>query len=177
MLNTYTLPWLFVESVQKRNGYLSASISKSETISVTWVIVLFHLNTFLLPFVSILSWKYIHHVYFLVFYALNTPRKPYFFYYNREKRNIYFSCRPLAFETSFPLFFFTSKPVNMLRSTLFLVCFFVNTLFIFFFFAAKLVIASAASVLLHFNLEKHHSYFAFSCLITVYLFYCLLRGF
>ena len=34
----------------------------------------------------------------------------------------------------------------------------------------------AARVVLHFNLEKHHSYFHFSFLTTVHLFYCLFSG-
>ena len=35
------------------------------------------------------------------------------------------------------------------------------------------LIASAAAILLYFNLEQHHSYFAFSFMITVGFFYGL----
>ena len=73
-------------------------------------------------------------------------------------------------------FFLTLKPLNMLNSTLFVVCLLVNTLFPLF-FAVWLVIASAAPILLHFHLEKNYSYFGFSFLTTVDLFYCLFSGF
>ena len=58
-------------------------------------------------------------------------------------------------------FFLTLKPLNLLDSTLFVVCFFLNALFLQF-LAVSLVVASAAPILLHFNVQKHHSYFPFS---------------
>ena len=73
-------------------------------------------------------------------------------------------------------FFLSSKPLNMLGRTFFVVCSHVNTLFLLF-FAVYFVIKLPASILLHFNLETYHSYFAFSFLTTVDLFYCLFRGF
>ena len=51
----------------------------------------------------------------------------------------------------------------------------VNTLFLLF-FAVQLVIASAASMLLEFNLEKHYSYFAFSFLTSFDRSYFLFWG-
>ena len=54
----------------------------------------------------------------------------------------------------------------MLGSTLVVVCFILNTLFLL--FLAKVpLIASAAPIKSHFNHEKHHSYSAFTFLITV----------
>ena len=41
----------------------------------------------------------------------------------------------------------------------------------------NLVIASPTPVLLHFNLKKYHSYFAFSFLTTIHVFYCLFWDF
>ena len=73
-------------------------------------------------------------------------------------------------------FFLSSKPLNVLGGTFFVVCSLVNTLFLLF-FAVYFVIESPAATLLHFNLEIYHSYFAFSFLTTVDLFYCLFRGF
>ena len=71
-------------------------------------------------------------------------------------------------------FFLTLKPVDMSSSILFVVCFLLNALFLLF-FAVKLSIGSAAHIFFHFNLEKHHSYFSFSFLTTVYLLYCIFR--
>ena len=53
-------------------------------------------------------------------------------------------------------FFLTSKPLNMLRGTLFLVCVPLNTL-VLLFFPVQVAIASAAEPLLHFHWEKNHS--------------------
>ena len=69
-------------------------------------------------------------------------------------------------------FLLTSKPLTMLRSTLFVVYFLQNTLFRLF-FEIKLVITSAGPILFHFNLEKHYSCFCFSALTTVEFFYWL----
>ena len=73
-------------------------------------------------------------------------------------------------------FFLTLKPLNMLSSTLFVVCLLLNTLFLLF-FQVKVVIRSAAAILLHFNLEKHNSYIGFSLLTTVDTFNAYLEVF
>ena len=131
MLNTYTVPWLFVARIQKRNCYLSVTTLTSKNITCAWFIVCFHLNMFFLPFSVILTWKCINHTYFVWRYTLNTPNTPYFFVYNREKR--------LHFMLLFCLqninrtFLLTSKLVNMSRSILFVVCYLQNTLFLVFF--------------------------------------------
>ena len=52
-------------------------------------------------------------------------------------------------------FFLTSKPLNILRCTLFVFCLPLNTL-VLLFFSAQVVIASAAQILLHFHRKKHH---------------------
>ena len=75
-----------------------------------------------------------------------------------------------------PTLFLFPKHLNMLVDTLFFVCLLLNTLFLLF-FVVSLIIASAASILLHFNLENHSGYFAFSFLTTVDVFYCLFGGF
>ena len=72
--------------------------------------------------------------------------------------------------------FVISKLPDMFLVTLFVVCLLLNVLLLLF-FAVWLVITSAEPVLLHFNLEKHHSYFAFSLWATVDLFYCLFWSF
>ena len=75
-----------------------------------------------------------------------------------------------------PTFLHTSKPRTMLRSTLFVFCFLLNTLFRLF-FEVKLVITSAGLILFHSNVEKHYSYFCFSVLTTVEFFYWLFWNF
>ena len=70
------------------------------------------------------------------------------------------------------MFFVTLKPLNMLDGTLFVVSLRLNTLFLIFFPAAW-----PEPTFFLFNLEKNHSYFAFSFVTTVNLFYCLLWGF
>ena len=53
-------------------------------------------------------------------------------------------------------FFFTLTSVNMLPGTLFVCCFFRNTLFLLFFLVSH-VFASTAPILVHFDIENHHS--------------------
>ena len=55
---------------------------------------------------------------------------------------------------------------------MFILCFLLNTLFLLV-FVISLGITSAAPILLYFNLEKHHWYFAFRFLTTVYFLHCL----
>ena len=107
--------------------------------------------------------------------TLSTRSIRYFFVYSRQKRNIYLSCCRLAFKGSIvPFSYFEAS--NTLSGTLFLFFFFLNTCFLVF-FEVQIVIASPTPVLLHFNLEKHHSYFAFSFFTTIDLFCCLFWGF
>ena len=73
-------------------------------------------------------------------------------------------------------FLITSKLLNMLGGTSFVVCFLLNTLFLLF-FTVPAVIPLAAPILLHFKFEKHDSYFAFSFLATFDFFYSLFWGF
>ena len=73
-------------------------------------------------------------------------------------------------------FFLISKPLNMLDGILFVFCLLLNMLFLLF-LAVLLLIASAAPILLHFNLEKHHFYFDFSFQATVDLPCCLFLDF
>ena len=72
--------------------------------------------------------------------------------------------------------FLTLKPVNMLRSILFVVFLLLNTLCLLF-FAVYLLIASAELVLSHLILQKHHLYLPLAFLTTLYLFYWLSWGF
>ena len=58
----------------------------------------------------------------------------------------------------------------MLDSTLFFDCLLLKTLFLLF-FAIYLVNVSAGPILWDFNLEQHHSYFAFCFMTNVDLFY------
>ena len=74
------------------------------------------------------------------------------------------------------IFFLTSKLRNILRGILFIVSSLLNTLFLLF-FEVYLVIALVAPILLHFNLEKHHLYCAFSFVTIVDLVYCLFWSF
>ena len=74
------------------------------------------------------------------------------------------------------LFLLTWKPLNKLGGTFFVLCLLLNTPFLLY-FAISLAIASAATIFSHFNLEKHHSYFAFSFLTTFDFLYCLFWGF
>ena len=66
----------------------------------------------------------------------------------------------------------TSKPLNMLRGTLIVVLFLLNTL-PFPFFAGELVIALLPHILLHFSVEKCNSYFGLTFLTIFDLFHCL----
>ena len=75
-----------------------------------------------------------------------------------------------------PTFLVTSKRLNMLGSTFFVVCSLVNRSFRLF-FAVSLVIPSTASMLFRFILEKHHSLFSFSFLTSVNFFYSWVWGF
>ena len=53
----------------------------------------------------------------------------------------------------------TSKPLNMLGGSLFVVCLLLNSLFLLFCGIFELVIASTAPILLQFGLGKHKSLF------------------
>ena len=75
-----------------------------------------------------------------------------------------------------PVFFLSSKPLNMLSSTFLVVCLFLNTL-VLLFFAVKFITELATPISLHFNLKKHYSYLSFNVLTTVDLFYLLFWGF
>ena len=77
------------------------------------------------------------------------------------------------FNHTFPL---TLKRLNILNSTFLVVCLLLNTLFLLF-FEVQLLIASAEPILLHFKVEKDHSYFLFSFLTSVDLFYFFFWGF
>ena len=70
----------------------------------------------------------------------------------------------------------TSKPLNMIESRFLMIFLVLNTLFLLF-FAVWLLIASVANILSHFNLDKHHLHFGFSCLTGANIFYCLFWGF
>ena len=82
----------------------------------------------------------------------------------------------LRFENITPTFPFTSKRLNMLGSTVFVVCGLLNTLFLTD-IAVWLVIAPDASMLLYFDFKKHHLYFWFCILTTRGLFYFLFSVF
>ena len=69
-------------------------------------------------------------------------------------------------------FFLPWRPVNILGGTLFNFCRLLNMLFPVV-FSIYLGITSPALMLLHFDLEKHHWYFALKFLTTVDLFYYL----
>ena len=73
-------------------------------------------------------------------------------------------------------FLVTVKPINMLGGTLFNVFFLLNTLLAVI-FAVLVGTVSPARIFLHFNLEKHHLYFAFSFLTTAQVFYGLFWNF
>ena len=62
-LNTYTVPCLFVERIQKRNCYLSASTLKSKNISGTLFLVCLSLHMFFIVFSALLTWKCINRSY------------------------------------------------------------------------------------------------------------------
>ena len=124
--------------------------------------------------------------YFLGFQKLNTYTAFCLFVDRVKKYNCYIFVRTWTTENisdtlfvvqniqnTFPL---TLRLVNMLRSTFFVICFLFNTLFLLF-FAIKIVISSAAPILLHFYLEKHHSQIDFSLLTTVDAFNAYLEVF
>ena len=69
-------------------------------------------------------------------------------------------------------FILSSKPLNMLDGTLFVVCFLRKTLFLLV-FAIKLVITSVAVIFLRFNFRKNQSLFRFSVLLTTIDFFSL----
>ena len=73
-------------------------------------------------------------------------------------------------------FFFTWKHLNVLRGIFFVFCLLLNTLFLLF-FVVQLVIPIAKSLVCRLNLEKHHSYLAFSFATIFELFYWLFWGF
>ena len=153
---------MFLHKVQNHNCYIYISILTTQNISGTLFVLCLSIKIFCLTFSDILTLKCINHTYLAEDYSLNTPSTTYL----------------LVFHFSFALqninrtFFLTLKPLIILSSTLFLVCVLPYTLFLLF-FAVKLVIASAKSILFHFNLEKYNSYLCFSVLATVDLFYCL----
>ena len=60
-LNTYTVPCLFVDRVQKCNSCLSVRTLTCNNSSGTLFFVCFSVNMFFLPFSTILTWKSINH--------------------------------------------------------------------------------------------------------------------
>ena len=83
MLNAYTVPFLFVERIQRRNCYLRVTTLTFKNISRTLLVVFLSLNMLFLPFSGILTWKCINNSYPVAVDTLNTPSTPYFFVYNR----------------------------------------------------------------------------------------------
>ena len=73
-------------------------------------------------------------------------------------------------------FYLTSKVLNLYGGTLLLFCLLSNTLFLLF-FAVQFLIGSARLIFLHFNLQKHHLYLAFSFLSNVDFFCWLILRF
>ena len=172
----YCLFW-GLETVNTYHCTLLASISTltSKNISRILFVVWLSPKVFFLPFSFISTWKWIKYSSLASVYTLDTPSTSYFFVYNRWNRNISFSWCSLASKISMvPFFFFKiSKYVRW-----YLVCFL---------FASKYVISAVFSSLpcncisgpvwLKFNVQKHHSYFAFSLLTTFDPFYCLFVSF
>ena len=85
VLIKYTVPCLFIYSVQKRHCSLSVSTLASRNISNTLFVVSFSLNTSFLPFSGILTFKYIKHTYPVAVYTLNTRSTTYCLFSTAEK--------------------------------------------------------------------------------------------
>ena len=129
MLNTYTLPSMFVDKVNWYNCYPSVSTLTFKNISRNLFVLCLSLNLFFLQFTGILTKKFINHTYLVAYYIRNTPSTCSFLIYNGYKRNIYLWCCPLTFKASMVPFFLASKRLNMLGGTLLVVCLLLNTLF------------------------------------------------
>ena len=130
---------------------------------------------FFLPPSDIFTWKSINHGYLLAVYTPNTQNAPDFFVYNCQKRNISLSWWPVVYKLSILPFFRTSELVNRLETKFRFIWLLLNTSFLLF-FPVWLVIALAAPILLHFQVEKHYLYSGFRFLTTLGLFYCLFSG-
>ena len=100
---------------------------------------------------GILTWKCINHLYILGVYTLNPAEKPFCLY--EEKTYDLTFMLSFGLQNIKPAFLLTSKHVNGLGRTLLLVCLLGSSLFLIF-FAVYFVIASAALIFLHFNLQK-----------------------
>ena len=88
-------------------------------------------------------------------------------------QNITFFINGVLWRSKHQLYFFlTSNLLNLLNGTLIVPSFLVNTL-ILFSFAVSFVFPDEAPSLSHFNVQKHHSYFAFSFRTFVGRFQCV----
>ena len=103
------MPCLFVDRVEKYNGYISVSTLTSKNISVTLVAVCLNLNIFFLPFSGLLTWKCIEYTYLVAVYTQNTA-SPFI-----TAENVSFTFHADLWRSEDKLYlFFISKPLNRL---------------------------------------------------------------
>ena len=124
-LITYTVPCLFTYSFPKRHCYLWVSTLASKNISGTLFDLCLSLNAFFLPFSGILTGKYTKHTYHVAVSTLNTRSTSYCLFLTAENAPLIFHAvvYPSKHQPYLCSNFQTSKYV---------VCFFVNTLFVLF---------------------------------------------
>ena len=136
-LNIYNVSWLFKDYIHrtllacwqspKRSCYLSVSILASKNISGSLFVVCLSLNMFFLPFWAFLTWKWTNICYVAAFYTLNTHSTPCFLVHNHYDLPfmLFFTLRNIN-----RTFLLTSKPLNILGSTMSVFCFLLSTLFL-----------------------------------------------
>ena len=168
-LNTYTIGCLFhllpfckqLTSKNINGNLFVASFSVNKLCPAVCMVFNLNMHLWYLPFYSFHS-KYTNHTLFLRLLPLGTS-------------DLTLSV-PFGLQNITNTFLLTLKRVNMLRGTFFVIFFLLHTLLLLC-FAVELVVASAAPVLLHFNLQKNHWYFAFSILTTVGFWDCWFGSF
>ena len=143
--------------------------SKNAIVTFAYPLFLFclSLKMIFLFFSSIFSLKCINTTYIFPVYTLKYTKGTSFLSLSPLKPSHIPFMLAFGIQNINQSFFLTSKPLDILLGTLFVVCLPLNTLFLLF-FSVQVVIASAAQILLHFHRKKT----SFSCFCFSFVIHC-----